>query len=408
MKPGTVIILALLCTAPAVQAGLWDRDRPGRDDLPSAFDVITGRYDRLPAAVYEQRLQRLNDALSEFTPDGDINEDEAASTLDGLSLYDDAAAAHYRLGDYGAAILMLDRKSLQIERVREFHAARTRGHELRYLANKAACLQARWMKSGDRADLELAKTLLERILELDRHNWDAGWALTEVEWRLSNPSYDRTDPVFPNLLGLVDADFRDDYEPAALARNGIAGCIEYLSRRVVHEGMGRDVDIMYALSLGLTLAGQRQEAIFAWFRVGELLEDGQTTVVECELKPAALEQLMGVHLGALQEETDQRKIYRKLRDDSDAYVASRNDYVRRGLEEGAHPDTDSAFWAGWRLTDAGPPSPGRPPQPEPEPIMSKAVILGGVGALMGIFVLLFLAMMLLGRSKSPHPTVDEL
>ncbi len=142
-------------------------------------------------------------------------------------------------------------------------------------------------------------------------------------------------------------------------------------------------------------------------RVSELLDAGETTRAAGAPSADSLKRLMRVHLPEMRAGGELQEVYRELRNDADAWVNSRREYAAQRLGEGRHPDTDRAFWAAWRLHDSGPAPPGQP-EPEAEPIISRATILGGVAALVGVFVLLFLAMMLLGRNKSPHPTVDEL
>lgn len=400
------LILALTIHAP-LSAGLWDVDRPERNDLPPLQDAITGRFERRPAQFYAQRLARLKPEIEPaLNADNALPKSGADDLLRVLPLFDDVCVAQFRLGQYGDAIITADRKLLQIERIRKFNETAARTHEIHALANKAECLKHRWDVSGDDADLRVARSTLERVLEIDRHNWDAGWSLTEIEWLLSSPAHDAArDSVLPNLLGLTDADFQQDLEPGALARGNIDGCIEFLTRHIVYERGWENVDVMYALSLGLALSGQRRDAAFAYLRVAELLDSGASTLVQNNLDAETLKQRMGIHLGGIA--ADLHETWLESRRESDAYMSSRSLYLNRKLDNGEHPDIDANFWGAWRLEEANPPTPGPKPE-DAESATSLTAILGGAGALVGVIVLLFLGVMLLGRNKSPHPTVDEL
>ena len=293
--------------------------------------------------------------------------------------------------------------------VQRDRTATARNHRIRALANKAACLHHRWRRdeSPDLADLNLARDLLDTLFREDQYNTDARWSLLEVDWLLSRPNYvSGIDPVFPNLMGLNDAAFRGGLDDTAPARVGLGGCIPWLTRRIVYENAWQDVDVTYALSLALYLTGRAEESLFAWFRVCELIDGGQTTRVANAPGPNTLKRLMGVHVENLPDQETARKLYAELRNRCDHWRESRHEYLVSQLAQGKHPDTHTDFWSGWSLTDKGPPVAGQTP-PDEGVTVSPMLLLGGFGGLILVLVLVLGATIFMSR-KGTAPSVDEL
>lgn len=410
MKARAMLLLALLAAALPLHAGLWDRDRPGDSSVPSVFDVISGRFDRYPSEYYQLRAQRLETELAklpEFGAGTTLTPDQLKQVADALPAMDDAAVAFYRQGDFARAIILLDRKNRLAEAIRAERTATAKQEAYRAVANKAACLAARARANPGTPDLRDARDLLAAAVKDDPYNADAQWTLAEIEWLLSEPTYAPGDePLFPNLLGLTAAAFRGARNSDALARNKVAGCIPYLCRRVAYEGTD-NIDLMYALSLALELSGRHEEAVLAWLKICELVDNGAVSDVANAPAARGLKRAMGVHLGEIYERDAAEKLYAELTSQAEAWRQSRLKYLEANLKNGRHPDTDPAFWAGWSLQDPAVIQPGQPPE-DAQPAITTALLVAGIGGLVFVLCLLLVFILFLGRNKSPHPNVNEI
>jgi hypothetical protein len=397
-----LIPLLLACAAVPLRAGLWDRDRPAV--LPDHYDAITGHFDRMPELYYTAREQRLASELAGL-PENPTTEQDISRVVNALPLIDDAAVAAIRRRDYSRAIVLLDQESRLADAIRVTRTAHARDASRRAAANKAACLQYRWRLEHDTNHLRYARDLLAQITAEERHDNDAQWSLTEVEWLLAPSSWQTGgDPVFPNLLGLRDACFRGVLDDSALARNNVAGCMAFLVRRIVYEDGWGDLDVMYAYSLALALTGRSEEALFAWFRVVELIDLGASTQVRGAPADTALKRLMGKHVEAIAGREDAEKLYVELRRQSDAWVEGRTKYASEQIQQGRHPDTDPAFWSGWN-----PEPPLQPGQAQEEdPAVSTVLLVGGLGGLVVVMLLILAFSVVIGRRTASPPSVDEL
>jgi hypothetical protein len=393
------LLLVLLAAAP-LHAGLWDRDRPVT--LPDHFDTATGKFDRPPEDYYRRREARLRPLLDAL-PDAPSAAD-AERVADALPLFDDAVVAALRCGEVSRAMALLERENRLIAGIRGSLTARAADATARANANEAACLLARWHEGRRAEDLHGAVELLQGVLAADKYNLDAQWSLTETNWLLGAPAWHaNAEPVFPNLLGLRDASFRGGLDDNAPARVGVAGCLNFLVRRIVYESGWHDVDVMYAYSLALALTGRETEALFAWFRVAELIDSGAATVVSGAPAGTALKRLLGKHLETVEGREEAERLYAELRRKTDEWHERRLQYTRTQLEAGRHPDTHPDFWAAW---DAVPPSP--PAEMETDPAVSTTLLVGGLGGLMVVLLLILGFSVFLGRKTAPPPKIDEL
>lgn len=389
-----------------LQAGLWDRDRPSAESMPGHYDVIAGRFDRFPDAYYEHRhdlaLRQIHDVESS-PADVDL-------VVERLPAFDAGAVALFRLGRHGEAIILLDRKNLLIGNIQNVRTAVAREQSRSANANKAAVLLHRWLGSDAKSteDLQAAERLLESLLTVDAYDSDALWSLSEIQWLLSEPQWSQNaDPVFPNMLGLADASFHGSLDEAALARNNVAGCLDYLARRIVYEGGWMSVDVMYAYSLALALSGHAEESLFAWYRVCELIDAGKTTRVAHAPAAKTLKRVLGVHVANLEQKSEAEKLYQEMRRKADAWVASRNSYLEVALADGRHPDTQADFWAAWQENDPGAPEAGKPVDTS-EPAVPPEILIGGIGGFAVVLLLMLGGIVFLGRRSGSAPSVDEL
>ncbi|MCC7509819.1 MAG: hypothetical protein IT464_10625 [Planctomycetes bacterium] len=394
-------LLCILACTP-VWAGIWDIDRPDDAALQDVIAILGGRFDRPAPDFYRARLNRTR-PLIEALP-SPPTEADLPRILEALPLYDDAAIALMRLGEFNDAIILLDRKTLCAQQVKALDTAQGRKHHIRALANKAACLHARFQRDGTRDDLALARTTLREVLEMDTYNADASFALEEVAWLLSPPAYKGNNGLpFPNLLDFGYRQVSVTRGPGALAQFGRAGAVQHLCRRIVHGGGWRDVDVLHALSLALWVEGRDEEAITAWLRVNELTASGATSrVVSAPANPAAA---MAVHLGELTNTATQQSLFNDIRAAAETWVTERNAYATERIKQGQHPDTDPAFWNGFGAAPL--PQPGVPgPEPEPPPV-STTFVIGGLAAFLVMLFVMGAMALHIGRRHPKAPTVDE-
>jgi tetratricopeptide (TPR) repeat protein len=386
------LALCLLTGIPA-HAGFWDRDRPDDAHLEDMVRNIGGRFDQPTKDFYEARYQRLKPLLATTQPP------------QSLPLYDDAAVALLRLGNFTDAIILLDRKTVQAKTLTAAEAARA---ERTTLANKAACLLARYTAAdgNDRRDLQQALQLLDRLLQKDPYDTDAEFARREVQWLLSAPEFsDVRGGMFPNLLGITRDDLRVRRDAGALAQIGLAGAHIHLARRIVHGGGWSNPDLLYALSLALWVEGRDEEAITAWLRVHELVIGGSKSIVRHTLEPEVLAHQLRVHFGEIADLDTQQKLFREVRQAADQWVRERNEYAAGRIKAGRHPDTDPTFWHAFGETPI--PRAGDEPPVTAEPPVSTTFVVGGVSALAVLLFVLGGFALFVGRRHPKAPTVDE-
>jgi len=409
MSRVAAMLLLLGCAMPLC-AGVWDRERPAPDELPDVLEIVAGRFDRFPESYYRKRLERLLPGLDQLPAAApELSESDAQRISDALPEFDDAAVCCFRLGDFGRAIILLDRKLVLAEALRPTRTAVAQEAARHAKATKAACLQQRWRRDRrDAADLRQARDLLKAVLAEDPHDGDARWSLTEVEWLLGPPAWQPgPEPLYPNLLGLRDAAFRGERDDSAPARNNIAGCLTFLARRICYEAGWLEPDVLYAYSLALALTGRAEEALLAMLRADELLDSGAAMCVQAAPAPAVLRRMLHAHVADVPGREDAAALYAELRSQADAWLQRRNEYVAAGLDAGTHPDTHADFWAAWRPDDAPLPEPGEGEETA-DPAVSAALLIGGLGGLMMVLLLILGFTVFVGRRTSPPPSVDEI
>jgi hypothetical protein len=123
----------LLLLAQPVEACLWDRDTLAQESkgLPELTRILTGRFERFPPRYYAIRLERVSAEL------------KADPTL--LGLYDDAAVALDRLGRTEEAIVLMEQKAAQLERLERGGAPMSEDW-YKTLANLGTFYAHRWVQ----------------------------------------------------------------------------------------------------------------------------------------------------------------------------------------------------------------------------------------------------------------------
>lgn len=388
----TLILLML----PALAGQMWHRDRPANP--PAVADVIVAKYDRFPAACHEARILRLQPLI----------EDAAGEAQARLEAFDDCAAAHSALGQHDAAVLLLDRKLALAREVRDATPELGLLHLRRGLANKSRVLVRRWLSVGgaDTTDLTDARTVIETWQAEDPFSTEARFAAREVAWLLTGVRWKGEGPM-PNLLG-IDADtMRQGKGAGALAREGFAGAIDLLGRRIV-EGDWLATDYLYALSLALELEGRRDEAIGAWLRMEELCMQGRHLWTSSNNSTSRSLNATAWHLRDVADLEARRAAFAEARRAADSWVQRRNQHMLANLSNGGHPDTDPAFWQGWDNTPEATSTPPPDTQTKPEPEVSNMLVTAGIAALAVLLFTLAGVAIFFVRRHPAAPSVDEM
>lgn len=389
------LLAALLLCAP-MHAQLWHRDRPA--SVPSMADVLSGRLDRPPEAFYQQRWQRLEPLLDQ----------PGKAAAERLRDYDDAAITMLKLGRHGDAILVLDRKAALTREIRGDEPALGLEHTRRTLANKARILVRRWVEGGarDAADLTQARKLLAEAETEDRFSAEVRFAILEVEWLQSRPRWDSAGPM-PSMLKLDEDSMRQGKVQGALSREGYGYALEGLCRRIAEDGW-RNPDYFYALSLCLELEGRRDEAVFAWLRMEEIVLQGQPWLpAEGNAGPRAMT-ATNWHLRDVADLEARRTLFREQRRQADEWLNARNRHILEMLLHERHPDTDPVFWSDFRGVPTRAPAPQAEPATETKEEVGSAMVAGGLAALTVLLFAVAGIAVFFARRNPGGPSVDEL
>lgn len=399
MKAAAAIAALLLSLH--LHATPWDCDRPDATALEDLVTIMAGRFDQPEPAYYRARIDRLK-PLIEGLPE-QPTEAQLSAVLAALPHFDDAAVAMTRIGEHQEALVLLDRKMLRCAQVKVIDTAAGKRHHQRALANKAHALLDRYRKRGASEDLTLARAVIDELRALDRYDPEADWLLDEALWLQTPPAFDeRAGQPFPNMLGITPAHLRLPRGQDTPAQAGMAGAAQWLALRIVHGGLWQDADAFHALGLALWLEGRDEEAITAWLRVNELVTAGGKSRVRNA--PGSLVKSMGEHIGELPNLEEQQRLFAEIRLAGDDWVKQRNEYAAPLLAAGRHPDTDPQFWAAFGQPPL--PQPGQT-QPEVEPPVSMALLIGGISAFLVLLFVLAGFALFVGRRHPGAPTVDE-
>ena len=339
---GAVVALAvgaaaLLAGTGAALACLWDSDtlRVETKGLPDVVRAITGRFERNPPRYYEMRLARVADRLE--------------SEPDDLPLYDDAAVACDRLGRDDEAIAWMAKKQARLDAWRGGEPLLANEHRYRTLANLGTFHAHRWFKSGaDRANLDDLKTGRDRIAEAIALNPNAhfgreGYQLKILDAVLADRPAEASGSDLPLFLNPGETG-----EKAAAA-------VRALSALVMLGNAWESVDVYNSLSAALVADGRRSSSAWlARWRAEELVDAGKGSFVAGAPTGEALKGRLFTPPGVPVSKEALARLYRKLRDEADAWHKARVEFMYARLSQGKHPDTDADFWADYH--DPGPPA----------------------------------------------------
>ena len=310
-------MLLVFCGA-AAHACLWDRDTLEYEAkrFPGVVDVIVGAFDRNPPLYYEMRLERVRR--------------EIAKNPENLPLYDDAAVSCDRLGDHGEAIKWMQRK-----RERMGNSPKDNDAEYKYYANIGTFEAHLWFARGKPQDKSLLQKARDDIQKAIQINSDAHFGrervqLLAIDWAL----HPREGEDLWTYLDRKDVG-RD-------AAKGLAGL-------VVLGNAWESVDVFYALSEALEMP-DASLALLAKERCIELIKAGHSSVNPKLPKGDALIEYWRLGSTRVIEGLSNhvRSEYVRLRRVAEARHQTRTEFMLTRLRAGRHPDTDPAFWDGFR------------------------------------------------------------
>lgn len=303
-----------------------------------AVKIIVGWFDRYPPEYYQARLDRVLAEL-ETSPEN-------------LSLYDDAGVALDRLHRSGEAIDLMARKKEAMDDLKGKASEDTLWeHQYRHLANLGTFYVHRWIgrekeaRIADLSDLAKAEELIAAAIE---HNPDAHFGrekyqLLAIRWLQSIPESDDPYSWHGPIRNAYDLDARNQEE----ALEGFLGMIKL-------GAAWESPDFFKTVASLLSVESRGVLASAARLRVDELEEAGRTS-----LHPSGLSFEPQVYGGPDPDRRRQvEQWFPKARKAADQRQESRWAYLRKGISEGRHPDTDPDFWNGWKEPNF-PPLPGQ-------------------------------------------------
>lgn len=321
MRAVAPIVLLLTATAGAC---LNDRDTLVRElqSPPSVLTALTGRFERLPPAYYQARVDRIQ-TIARPTPEE----------------LDDLGVALDRLGGSKEAFDVMARKAAMPGLSRE---ARYRLH-----ANRGTFLAHHLLKTnapvgglkGAIADIEKAIAL-----KPNAHFGREGVQLRVLKWIYAH----RTDPK-TDSLGVTLGRSGDPVKTAT----ALAGLIELGNAWESPDVVAAISSLTPALNGDASTAREthdlevkslRRSGLYASLRYAELKLKGLKPLdseAELELDPG---------FGEIPKlERDQMiASFRAERAAAEARTRQRAEYVETRVAAGRHPDTDPNFWSEWK------------------------------------------------------------
>ena len=325
-------------------------------ELPSTIDVTTGRFDVLPAKYYEMRLER------------DLNGSD----------YDRVLESMVMLGQ-------LDRASEALENVsspdvRHFWSARI---------------------AAMHGDSEIAHKLYSQLLQVpSRYRGGVRLEIICVA-KLGNSG-------LATYFDIPEIRERKQAGPNVLLQADLGGAVDWLKKQIVDGWFRENYSAHYTLSRLLAASGQHDEAILAWFRTLEIANASAASSGQPSLISGKARKNAESYLFLLNNGTDWKDHFQKLRGQADYWRAQRLSYLEESLKEGRHPDTDPIFWEKLSL---------QPLEDGPEssptvrkPLFTPGRVLGMIGSILLFFAIIFLVYFVFWMRKRPGsgPNIDEL
>ncbi len=396
MKHALTALALLLALPLSVAACLWDRDTPANEakGMPEVVAVLTGRFERNPALLYEMRLKRVSAHLQSHPED--------------LAAYDDAGVACDRLGRGDEAIAWMEKKRARLDQL-DAAIPDVKDQRYRYHANLGTFLVHRWVRQGsDRSkidEVKAARDEIARALEINpnAHFGREKYQLQVLNWIVKPPGPAEYRDDLPNLLGWdINDIYGQNTEPkeADAVVRGLAGL-------VVLGNAWESVDIFHALSIALQRdslgytrgreGGRNTLAYFAWLRCRELIDAGKGSMLPSAPKGEALKNLLR-RPDFVQAELLLDPAFVKLRAEADAWHAARTAFMMKRLNEGRHPDSDPGFWNGYTEK----PAPRLPTKSVPDAFQARQALRVrlALAVIIGVPVAAIVLLISLARSRA--------
>jgi hypothetical protein len=316
--------------------------------LPDMVWIITGRFERNPDLYYAMRIERVKKELIAHPQQ--------------LDLYDDIAVAYDRLHKDDDAIVWIEKKKAQLERVAPKENIANAEHKeqwYRYHANIGTFYAHRWLKNKDRknmADMQTGFNHIARGLEIkpDAHFGREPVQLAAMEWILSGCK-----ESFSNRLKSYNTDtseqtiteksieYRFTYRylhntefnhfNEEKMRTGLSGLIvlgaawESID---VFKALAEEVQLRY-IDEGMGVINAPMSD-FALWRTEELRKKGRASMEVSEQVPAVTPDPL------------LKKQFHMPRADADRWQENRTAYMMTRLQQGKHPDTNPDFWKAYK------------------------------------------------------------
>lgn len=294
--------------------------------LPGMVEVITGRFERNPPLYYRMRIARIDKELAR-------NPDNPAS-------YDDIAVAYDRLGESAKALEWMAKKREFLPPLPEGMAPLGWGGAwYRYYANTGTFRVHRWLRDGaDRnriGEVKLARAEIAKAIAIkpDAHFGRETYQLQVMDWIIAGGwqrQYDGEKEQV-SLAAFIEP------KPGQPLEKGLAGLI-------VLGNAWESTDVFSAL--GYSLKRNHNLALLAHLRVAELEQIGRKPLIQIDsgLAEQGIRRTEYRLAGAKRVEAK----YPELRAEAEAWQTVRTEFMMARLSAGRHPDTDPAFWSGYR------------------------------------------------------------
>jgi hypothetical protein len=226
-----------------------------------------------------------------------------------------------------------------------------------YHRNLALVLMHRWLATGaDRQRMDDVRAAHQAALALTtgpRASWPEPILPSVIDWILHPPALNDLKRL-PNMLGW---DAEDQAKPLVAPDVAYRAARE-LSELVQLSDCWENTDVLSALSVALQRdlstrmraldggvpEGMIQLACFAWFRAGELVDSGGSSLHSEAPRGEALKAMLDQPCLPHHDERVVYK-YRELRAAAEVWASSRRAYLIDRLQQGDHPDTNPEFWS---------------------------------------------------------------
>lgn len=360
-------------------ACLWDQDTLAEEATGNMdyIRVITGRFERNPPLYYKMRLDRVTKELK--------------SDPSKLDNYDNAAVACDRLGDDKQAIVWIEMK----RKYMETHGLTPKSNPddwYRYYANAGAFHTHLWFHDGANVknlkEIERGRNLLEKALVI---NPESHFGRERVQLATINWVIDREQPTLA-----------EDFERRQRGRSEAIKDAKGLAGLVLLGNAWESVDLFAALQNRLSMAHHGSLAQFAGLRAKELVRKGRKPL-------GAIDHLLFEDYPYYHPDESLAKFnegeYARLRAEADAWASKREAFMLSRLKSGKHPDTDPAFWNGYK-EDPAPTIRSQPYFATPHGRMAllMALVVGVLIVIIAIpIVAIVIAVRRRRRRKSPAP-----